>query len=52
MTATAAEIRELRAQRRANRRKMAKASPAVLELCRRLDEVLAAMIYKMEHDRP
>ena len=49
MTRTAAaEVSELRAQRRANRRKMATASPAMLELCQRLDEVLAALIYKLE----
>ncbi|MGB3645709.1 MAG: hypothetical protein WBG88_02635 [Mesorhizobium sp.] len=49
MTRTAAaEINELRAQRRANRRKMATASPEVRELCQRLDDVLAALIYKLE----
>lgn len=37
-----------RTQRRANRRKMATASPAMLELCERLDQVLAALIFKLQ----
>jgi hypothetical protein len=36
------------AQRCGNRRTMATASPEVLELCQRRDEVLAAMIFKLE----
>ena len=41
-------LAEIRAQRSANRRKIKTASPAVLALRQRMDQVLAAMATKLE----
>jgi hypothetical protein len=44
MTAT---LQELRARRRENKRQMKTAQGEVLELCRQLEDVLAALIFKL-----
>lgn len=48
MTAT---LPELRARRRENRRQMKTAEGEMLELCQRLEDVLAVLIYKLSHRR-
>lgn len=40
---------ELRARRRENRRQMKTATGEMLELCQRLEDVLAALIFKLSH---
>lgn len=40
-------LEDLRARRRENRKKMKTASPEVRALCRQLEDVLAALIYKL-----
>lgn len=45
------ELEELRARRRENRRQMKTATGEVLELCRQLEEVLAALIFKLSGRR-
>lgn len=43
-------LTELRARRRANRRQMQTATGEMLELCQRLEDVLAALIYKLSRN--
>lgn len=40
-------LHELRSRRRENRRQMKNAAGEVLELCRQLEDVLNALIYKL-----
>lgn len=42
---------ELRTRRRHNRRAMKTASGELLELCKKLEDVLATLIYKLSHRR-
>ena len=42
---------ELRARRRANRRQMETATGEILQLCQRLEDVLAVLIFKLSKNK-